>query len=128
MEKEKVREVLTKLRTDGYVGVSIGFEGSGDSGDLREVCIFEDSDSFDLDTEYTWEADEKDYGDDFLEPLKDLANKILSDSNYDWYNNDGGYGSVNIDLKTGQIKAHFQIRYTETNYYCDDFEAKQFTR
>ena len=127
MEKEKVREVLTKLRTDGYVGVSIGFEGSGDSGDLREICIF-DSDSFDINDEYTWEADEKNYGDDFLEPLKDLANKILSDSNYDWYNNDGGYGSVNIDLKTGEIKAHFQIRYTETNYYCDNFEAKQFTR
>jgi hypothetical protein len=128
MEKEKVREVLTTLKNDGYVGITIGFEGSGDSGDLQSICIFDSTEAFDMDVEYPWESDDKDYGDDFLDPLRDLANKVLSQSNYDWYNNDGGYGSVNIDLKTGQIKAHFQIRYTETNYYCDDFEAKQFTR
>jgi len=128
MDKEKVREILTKLRTDGYVGVSVGFDGSGDSGSINNICVYNDADNFNITEDYCWQGDTKDYDDSYLEPLESLAYEVLDNCGLDWYNNDGGYGSVNIDLKTGEIKAHFQIRYTETNYYCHEFQAKEFTR
>ena len=127
-QKEAVRNLLTKIRTAGYVGVSIGFEGSGDSGDLQGYCLFKEEDGFQLHECYAWETDHGEFAYQELKPLEDLFYAVDNSSGEDWYNNDGGYGSVNINLLTGEIKANYHIRYTETNYSEHDYQAKEFTR
>lgn len=127
-QKEAVRDLLTKIRTAGYVGVSIGFEGSGDSGDLQDYCLFKEENGFELNENYAWDADNGEFTHEELKPLQDLFYAVDNSSGEDWYNNDGGYGSINIDLRTGEIKANYHIRYTETNYYSHDYQAKEFTR
>lgn len=127
-QKEAVRNLLTKIRTAGYVGVSIGFEGSGDSGDLQGYCLFKEERGFELDECYAWDTNYERFTYEELEPLRDLFYAVDNASAEDWYNNDGGYGSVNIDLRTGEIKANYHIRYTQTNYSEHDYQAKEFTR
>lgn len=127
-QKEAVRNLLTKIKTAGYVGISIGFDGSGDSGCIENFAVFSEEDDFQIDEDYTWNHDMKEFSRTELQVLEDLFYAIDNESNYDWYNNDGGSGCLNIDLKTGQLQVHYNIRYTETNYFTNTYQAKDFTR
>jgi len=68
------------------------------------------------------------YEPEITEDLRDLGYDILSDSGYDWYNNDGGYGSIHISLLTGEVKLDIRIRVTDTEDYLVLSEVKNFTR
>ena len=39
-EKQRTREVLTQLKNQGYTGVSISFDGGGDSGSITGAKAF----------------------------------------------------------------------------------------
>jgi len=123
-EKQRTREVLTQLKNEGYTGVSISFDGAGDSGSITGAKAF--TGDFILDEMYY--ADFWQYEPEITEDLRDLGYDILSDSGYDWYNNDGGYGSIHISLLTGEVKLDIRIRVTDTEDYLVLSEVKNFTR
>lgn len=121
-EKELIRNTLTRLRNEGYVGVSLAFDGSGDSGFFNSSSVFRTDDGFDINDDYcdTYKND--------ADELFPLGYKAAESTDHDWYNNDGGYGCVNICLLTGNIKVHMNIRVYDTNYYDFDYQAKEFTK
>ena len=121
-EKELIRNTLTRLKNEGYVGVSLAFDGSGDDGSFNYSSVYRTDDGFDIDDDY---SDGYDHDADELFPL---GYKAAESTNHDWCNNDGGYGCVNICLLTGNIKVHMNIRVSDTNYYGFDYQAKQFTK
>jgi hypothetical protein len=123
-QKQRTREVLTQLKNQGYIGVSISFDGAGDEGSITGAKAF--TEDFILDEMYY--TDFWQYEPEITEDLRDLGYDILSDSGYDWYNNDGGYGSIHISLLTGEVKLDIRIRVTDTEDYLVLSEVKNFTR
>lgn len=121
-EKEQTRNTLTRLKNEGYVGVTLAFDGSGDSGSFYHSSGFRTEDGFDINDDYS-----DGYGHD-ADELFPLGYKAAASTDHDWCNNDGGYGCVNICLLTGNIKVHMNIRVTDTHYYGFDYQAKQFTK
>lgn len=123
-EKQRTREVLTQLKNEGYTGVSISFDGAGDSGSITGAKAF--TGDFILDERH--HEDFWQYEPEITEDLRDLGYDILSNSNYDWYNNDGGFGSIHISLLTGEVHLDIRIRVFETEDYLVLSEVKNFTR
>ena len=61
-------------------------------------------------------GDEKDLNDKFEGDLQDLGTHLLEQHyDYDWYNNDGGYGDIRIDLEgdTPEISIDGYVRSVE---------------
>ncbi len=123
-QKQRTREVLTQLKNEGYTGVSISFDGADDSGSIAGAKAF----TRDFILEDRYHSDFWEYEPEITEDLKDLGYDILSDSGYDWYNNDGGYGSIHISLLTGEVKLDIRIRVTDTEDHLISSEVKNYTR
>lgn len=87
--------LLTKIKGKGIAKLNISFSGSGDSGDVDDVD-YETNDgikSWQLDINSKLINTEEDSA------IKDMAYTWLSNNLlYDWVNNDGGSGTLNIDL------------------------------
>jgi len=123
-QKQRTREVLTQLKNEGYTGVSISFDGAGDSGSITGAKAF--TGDFILDDRYHedfWQNEPE-----ITEDLEDLGYAILSNSGYDWYNNDGGYGSIHISLLTGEVNLDIRIRVLEIVDHLVTSEVKNYTR
>jgi len=123
-EKQKTRDVLTQLKNEGYTGVSISFDGAGDSGFINGARAFKE----DFILNERRHDDYYNYEPQITNLLDDLGYAILSDSGYDWYNNDGGYGSIHISLLTGDVELDIRIRVTDTEDYLISSEVKNYTR
>ena len=98
--------LFTKLQELNITSVSIPFDGSGDSGciDLTEIKFY-DQNNDELELESTVEND-------LISYAESLGDHILERHyDYDWYNNDGGYGTINIDIanKTWNIEGYTRI-------------------
>jgi len=98
--------LFTKLQELNVTSVSIPFDGSGDSGciDLTEIKFY-DQNNDELELESSLEND-------LIGCADSLGEHILDKHyGYDWYNNDGGYGTINIDIsnKTWNIEGYQRI-------------------
>lgn len=84
------REALKFLASLGVAKVTIEFDGGGDSGSLGEI-------TFEGITEKPEALKPPELGGETLEKFaNDLADRLLEETQYDWYNNDGGYGTITI--------------------------------
>lgn len=88
-----------RLKTGGAAGVTINFDGSGDSGSIYEILV---------------EDGERDLSDELRQQVEDWAYLLLDSTNIDWYNNDGGYGSIFIDVDERLYRYEIYTRYTES--------------
>jgi len=87
MASLRTATLFAALKDAGVTNVEIRYDGGGDSGQVEDV-------------EYDGENITTDLNDKFDGDLQDLATHILEQHyDYDWYNNDGGYGNIRIDLE-----------------------------
>ena len=139
--KEQKDLFMTLLKVLGGHKVEVAFDGSGDSGSIDYVTLL-DQENKEIDlTNATFDWYEKSSGFEAGKwlvqykpypamPVKDILQNIcenaLEDSGHDWYNNDGGYGTLNIDLTTTPpaISLSVSIRYTHTNDYEIDLNEE----
>ena len=77
--KECLKELVLEMKLAGVESVSIYFDGSGDNGSIEEVSIYP-------------------YKGDFTAELENWAYQFLGGIGCDWYNNAGGFGSIDIDV------------------------------
>ena len=104
MASLKTMTLFAALKDAGVTSVNIRYEGQGDSGQVEDV----EFDGTNLDHPAILDR--------FSGELEDLGTHILEQHyNYDWYNNDGGYGDIEIDLEadTPEISINGVIRSTE---------------
>ena len=88
MASLKTATLFAALKDAGVTNVEIRYDGGGDSGQVEDV----DFHGVNLD-------DTTNLNDKFEGDLQDLATHILEQHyDYDWYNNDGGYGTITIEL------------------------------
>ena len=114
---------LVRLADLGVTGIKVTYEGSGDSGAIENVVYTaeklkeNEEDAFeDLNDLDVWGTDILNLStlDSGLE--SDIAHfveeQLLNDIE-DWWNNDGGYGTVCILVPSGKYKILNDIRVTE---------------
>lgn len=99
---------LTKLRDAGYIKLIIRYSGGGDSGDIDEV-LAEDAGG---NEQYINEIDNID-----KEAISDYVYYNLLEGIEDWYNNDGGYGEIEVDLNTLEYSISNNIRVYDVESY-----------
>ena len=119
--------LLLQLADRGVTGIQIYYEGSGDSGCIDEVLYTTDKlpeneeDAFDkIRSLNTWQEDAKylrslDSG--LSSDIESFAEEKILDSIEDWWNNDGGYGTLCILVPSGKYDIMNNIRITEIETY-----------
>jgi hypothetical protein len=91
------RILFLKLEEIGISRIEIPFDGAGDSGSIEtmEIRLLDSLGNIVV---------EPDTDDNFIELLVDFAYEYLEKFyDYDWYNNEGGYGTININLEEKEI-------------------------
>lgn len=85
--------------------IRINYDGAGDSGDINEIEFFGEG--------YAYQGNAKDKE---FNMLSEVFDKHFDDQIGDWYNDDGGFGYVDIDLKDGsyEIRANYRTVTSES--------------
>jgi hypothetical protein len=129
--EEKYLEIQKLLLEQGIRFVGCYYSGAGDSGSVERVVYLDDThkamykaDELIID----WSDPESDLFKN--EPLllsqttiKELEENLVDlfylklDTIEDWWNNDGGYGSMVVDLTNWDYKIHNNQYYTEEQSY-----------
>ena len=87
MASIKLAALMSRLRDLDIERVEIRYDGSGDSGSVEDVEFYREN----------WQTVNVSEDDDIEEQCRELGYHVLEKHyNWDWYNNDGGYGSVII--------------------------------
>ena len=128
---------LVKLADLGVTGIKVQYEGSGDSGCIENVVYT--TEKIDRDEEAAFDDinDIEVWGQD-VQHLQELDSGLHSDiENFvedrllqdieDWWNNDGGYGSVCILIPSGKYKIYNDIRITQIESYFHEGSLIQKT-
>jgi hypothetical protein len=121
---------LVKLADLGVTGVKVYYEGSGDSGCIEEIVYAINKMDEDEENAFSDLDDIHIYGKDAMH-LKDLDSGLASDiENFveekllneieDWWNNEGGSGSLCILIPSGKYKIINDIRITEVETYIHE--------
>jgi hypothetical protein len=104
MASLKTATLFAALKDAGVSHVEIKYDGGGDSGQVEDVEF------------YGANADNPALNDKFEGDLQDLATHLLEQHyDYDWYNNDGGYGNITISFEEDepQISIDGYVRVVE---------------
>jgi hypothetical protein len=108
----KWKELSKKLEEIGVFQITIGYSGGGDSGDIDYIeFINKDGGIVKIDS-------------DIENDVREIAfNKIL-DSVSDWYNNEGGGGTLMLEVPSGEWKTdhYVNIIVTENESYDGNIE------
>lgn len=133
---------LSTLRTLGVGKLVVSFSGGGDSGDVddikaynaeqtREIPLAEtipwrvEEDRFNQETN-EWEEISKEETLSLEKIAKELTLRALQDQGLDWYNNDGGQGSLEINFSTTPptIQLEVGINYMSTEEHSFDYSEE----
>jgi hypothetical protein len=55
--------------------------------------------------------------------LEALTYDYLEETGVDWYNGDGGFGTLEIDVEAGTVRLNVDVRYTES---ATQFAAERY--
>lgn len=131
---------MTLLKVMGGRKAKVSFDGSGDSGNIEAGCLL-DQDGKEIDISnatFDWYENRGEFDtteNKWVKSIRPLPNMPVADilvniceealeqEGLDWYNNDGGYGELHIDLTTTPplITMNVSIRVTSTDDYDYDY-------
>jgi hypothetical protein len=106
-----LQEDLVTLALEGYKSILIYYAGSGDSGSIEEILLHKKE--FDIDDfEFYLHNSEGISLDNQI--IKDNIEQFIMDNILDniedWYNNEGGDGTVYIKIPSGEYHVDNQVR------------------
>ena len=120
MEKLTIKQklLLRELKDNGLVKLEVSYSGGGDDGCVDSYSGYEVNEK----GEERWSQDS--IPQDFQNEFDDYVYDFISNNiEWDWINNDGGYGIVSIDLETGKMSINHSQRHIE-EYHYDDIESE----
>ena len=122
MTENDMTGLLLQLADLGVTGIKIIYSGGGDSGAIdeiiyttEEVTFLEDLENLDQYSENVLNL--RDLSTSFYSDIEDFATSKILDNIEDWWNNEGGYGTVLIAIPSGNYKINNNIYFTETETY-----------
>lgn len=113
LDEERNKSFMDLLGVNGYHTIEVRYSGSGDSGDIDSINLVKYKEKYD----YKEHIEEriKEFP-DCEEWVRDKADKILSGIE-DWWNNEGGYGTMVIQIPLGTYTINHEINITDTESY-----------
>jgi len=118
--EKQFMELMLNLSTRGIKAINVYYEGSGDSGAIDSVTA-----TIDESKAQSWIEDPENAShyskDGDIVPLTELEHQIIQDMSYeyilnnigDWYNNDGGFGNITIEVPSGKYNCSNNMRITQ---------------
>lgn len=136
---ENLRRLLPILRASNVESVCVSFDGSGDSGSIEDIqyipitaepalnalaveCLR--TERFFDDGNWTTRVNPVQSSVD--DAITALTDDYLIEADVNWYDGDGGYGSLEIDVAAGTVELNIYTRYTQSEnefYACRDIET-----
>ena len=123
MNETIMTSLLIQLADLGVTGIQIYYEGSGDSGCIDQVLYTTDKlpediqDAFDkIRCLNTWDEESKylrDLHSGLSSDIESFAEEKILGGIEDWWNNEGGYGTMCILVPSGKYDLMNNIRITE---------------
>lgn len=103
-----VKKNILKALNKDYKYIIITYEGSGDSGAIEDISMSNQI------GDTIWESaqGESIVGED-RDAIEEWAYSVPLNEVSDWYNNDGGYGMIIINVKDGTYTVENNIRFTD---------------
>lgn len=124
-----LREVLPVLRQSGVENVTVSFDGSGDEGSIYDVVCTPEIDLGAIEVRLCstrrainngfWEQTVVQEVQSMPDAIEALTYDYLSSTDVDWYNDDGGFGEMIIDVAEGTVSMSIDCRYTESTTEFD---------
>ena len=123
MTELEMTELMLELSGMGVTGILVRYDGSGDSGQIEEIqyCTKPIDAIEDVEDNVHYESPELSVLSSGLKSeIEDFVyNKLLEDIE-DWYNNEGGYGTVSIMVPSGQYSIDNNIRVIDYEHYTHE--------
>ena len=105
--------VMTYLSDLSYEKIIIKYSGGGDSGAIDEIYFVKFGES---EEESFTSQDKKIINPDVRDYIESLCFRQL-DRVEDWWNNEGGYGSMDLHIPSGEFVIHNNIFIQNEEYY-----------
>ena len=128
---DNLRRVLPVLREHGVEQVQVSFDGSGDEGHIGDIYYLpqREFDLADVTVQHVSLSSQFDDGrwvrtrclaeSPINDVIEELTDDYLQETGVDWYNNDGGFGELVINVQTGTVSLDIEVRFTEsTTVFC----------
>jgi hypothetical protein len=125
MTETELTAVLIRLADAGVTGVKIVYDGAGDSGSIESVVYTAEpcetpEDIDDKVDGYHYESNLANIDMNAADALSNFAENVLLDEIEDWWNDEGGYGTLCIMVPSGKYIINNHIRITDTEDYFHD--------
>jgi hypothetical protein len=134
MDDTDKQEMLTILKKRGVSKITATFNGGGDSGQVDDIqCdgLVADPSKFPYPAEVQFNSPEeaKKHAEKrtFADYLDEIVDELLQETNYDWYNNDGGFGEVTIIPGNNYIHVDMNLNETTSQHYPLDLSLPDAT-
>ena len=119
MENLTIRQKLElkKLRDKNLTKITVSYSGGGDDGCIDDYTAFHLNDK----GEEVYIPYDKIDLTSFQDAMEDYIYSLLSNTiEWDWINNSGGYGELNINLEEESVSIDHNQNVTEEYYYTDE--------
>ena len=117
MKDNEMTSTLLQLADLGVTGIYISFEGGGDSGAIEQILYTKDEYlDFDL-VEYNLNFSLEALSKELCNQIEKFADHHIIQEYEDWWNNDGGSGTLKIMVPSGKFLLENTIRFTDYNEY-----------
>lgn len=107
--------ILKRVQDLGIKSIRIEFSGGGDDGDIDDIYFFDDDNNNVL-----LDNDTVDAIDNELRELALVLIREKVDGVGDWINNEGGFGSIIIDVEKKTYDLNYSQRTTEDYDWSDE--------
>ena len=134
MVEKELQGLLLKLADADVRQIFFEYEGGGDSGAIDNIYISKKQVPHDdLKDEQFLPHQIGEYVDnvvnirdhfkhDIVDKIEKMCYNLILNHLEDWYNNDGGYGWIMMDIPSGKTFCKNTIRYMETETYNHDID------
>ena len=106
----KLAGIIFKLMDESVLGVTARFDGGGDSGDIYEYEFYD----------YVYEPHDEDFTGLVEDCVYDIITKMVNDYGGDWYNGDGGFGHIELNIKNKTVKGEYNQRTYDEYTWVDN--------
>lgn len=112
MTEQELTQTLIQLADLGITGIRISYEGSGDSGCIDELLYTEEKDVSIEDVQnLPWDSkDLRKLNYELANNLENFTTDTILDDIEDWWNNEGGSGTLAILVPSGEYNVQNNIR------------------
>ena len=122
MTENDMTGLLLQLADLGVTGIKVIYSGGGDSGAIDDIIYTTEKvtslqDLDDLDPYSNNVLNVRDLSTSFYSDIEDFATEKLLDNIEDWWNNEGGYGTVLISIPSGNYTINNNIYISNTEEF-----------